>query len=215
MSAATDVYKDQVYCLWHARRLAEDFGPEGRKLSQDEEAVRAECLSLLREQMTPAERTEMEAWLIAHHPESEPLDSDGWPRAPDPPKELRVVPVFMRNGEWAWFQGAPDGFRYILADESSSGVSTDADADRRASVIVKTPGVADGRARGVVVTGAAEAISGPIGRVQHYVDAWRRSQGSRTTEREARESVVRRVGEVARLVGVGVDDVVRWCEGVR
>jgi len=51
--------------------------------------------------------------------------------------------------------------------------------------------------------------------VQHYVDAWRRSQGSRTTEREARESVVRRVGEVARLVGVGVDDVVRWCEGVR
>lgn len=151
MSAATDVYKDQVYCLWHARRLAEDFGPEGRKLSQDEEAVRAECLSLLREQMTPAERTEMEAWLIAHRPENEALDSDGWPCAPDPPKELTVVPVFMRNGEWAWFQGAPDGFRYILAVEPPSGVSTDADADadadRRPPVIVKTPGVADGRAR--------------------------------------------------------------------
>jgi hypothetical protein len=123
MSAATDVYKEQVYCLWHARRMTEDFGPEGRKLSQDEEAVRAECLGLLREQMTPAEQAEMEAWLIAHRPEIEPLDSDGWPRAPDPPKELMVVPVFMHHGEWAWFQGAPDGVRYILADESSSSVS--------------------------------------------------------------------------------------------
>jgi|SRR5208282_1362361 len=117
MSAATDIYKDQTYCLWHARRLAEDFGPEGRTLSQDEEALRAECLELLWEQMTLTEQAEIEAWLATCRPEVKPLDSDGWPHAPLPPKEVKLIPVFMRNGEWAWLQGAPDGFRYTLSED--------------------------------------------------------------------------------------------------
>lgn len=116
MSAATDVYKGQIGSLWHARHVAENFGLEGRMLSQDEEALRAECLMLCWEKMTSAEQAEMDDWVESHRPETKPLDSDGYPFAPDPPKELRIVPVFLGNGEWAWSQGAPDGFRYILAD---------------------------------------------------------------------------------------------------
>lgn len=111
---AARIYREQLHCLWHARYDAEELG---QRLSLDEEALRAECLEALWNHMTNVEQEELEIWIEANRPEHKPLDSDGWPSAPSPPEELKVVPVFMRDDGWIWRQGAPDGFRYILADE--------------------------------------------------------------------------------------------------
>jgi len=113
------VYKDLVGALWRARLLAQDFGPKVRPFPQEEESLRAECLELLWKRMTIEEKTRVAAWVEANRPEVRPFNSDGWPEAPDPPRELMVVPVFLNDGEWAWFQGAPDGVRYVLAEEGT------------------------------------------------------------------------------------------------
>jgi hypothetical protein len=113
-SAVVMVYKDTCIALWHARLLAE-FGPKVRPFPEEEESLRAECLELLWKRMTLAEKTQVTGWVEATRPEVRPFDSDGLPEAPEPPRELRVVPVMMANGEWAWFQGATDGALYVYA----------------------------------------------------------------------------------------------------
>lgn len=137
---AVRVYQSMMHLLWRARWEASELR---ETLNMEEEALRAGCLQVAWEAMSGTEQSETEKWIEANKWPLHELASDGWPKTPRPPTDLRVVPVWLpHEGTWAWRQGDPEhGYRYRRADHCAiddllAGCAVKAiDPDQRETVV--------------------------------------------------------------------------------